>query len=137
MYKQFIKYVVIGASSLAIDFVVYFLLTRTIPLFHSHFVEAKTVSFFTSSIFNFNFNKRWTFDKKTSHNIYEVIKYYSVSFAALAINALLMSVFLKILGDLVAWLLVAIITAIINFILSRQWVFGNNNNLIQSLKSKR
>lgn len=124
MYRQFIKYAVIGVISLLIDFVIYFLLTRAIPLFYFHLIEAKAISFFLSSIFNFNFNKKWTFGKKSPHDLKEIIKYYSVSLAALAINALLMSGFLKIFPDLIAWLLAAVITAFINFTLSRLWVFN-------------
>ena len=124
MYKQLLKYISIGGLSLAIDFAVYFTLTRTIGFFHFHLIDAKVVSFFLSSIFNYNFNKKWTFDKKTPHNIKEITKYYSVSLVALALNALLMSVFLKIVMDLVAWLVAAVITALLNFTLSRVWVFG-------------
>lgn len=124
MYRQFIKYAIIGVLSLAIDFVIYFLLTRTIALFQSHFVIAKAISFFASSIFNFNFNKKWTFGKRSPHNINEIAKYYSVFLAALGLNALLMSGFLKIFMDLIAWLFAAIITAFFNFILSRSWVFN-------------
>jgi putative flippase GtrA len=135
MYKQLIKYAVIGAASLAIDFIVYYSLTRAILIFHSHFIEAKAISFFASSIFNFSFNKKWTFDKQSRHNIQEISKYYSVALAALALNALLMSGFLLIVSDLIAWLLAAAITALLNFALSRFWVFApdNKKNRLASL----
>ncbi|MCX6809781.1 MAG: GtrA family protein [Candidatus Berkelbacteria bacterium] len=126
MYKQFVKYAVIGIMSILIDFVVYLFLTRKIFFFHSRLIEAKAISFFLSSIFNFNFNKKWTFGRQSRYNLREVAKYYSVALTALAINALLMSAFLKIFMDLIAWLFAAVITALINFTLSRLWVFKPN-----------
>jgi putative flippase GtrA len=123
MYRQFAKYIIVGVLSLLIDFLVYFLLTRTIVLFHSHLIAAKAIGFFSSSIFNFNFNKKWTFGRQSSHNIREIVKYYSVALAALGLNALLMLGFLKICMDLIAWLFAAVITALVNFTLSRSWVF--------------
>jgi putative flippase GtrA len=124
MYKQFFKYALIGLLSLAIDFVVYYLLSRFVPFFHVQLVGAKAISFLVSSVFNFNFNKKWTFEKRNPHNIKEVGKYYSVALGALGINALLMAMFLKVIPDLWAWLLSAGITALCNFILSRYWVFA-------------
>lgn len=123
MYKQLVKYIIIGGLSLCIDFIVYFFLTRIFGFFHVHLIEAKVISFFSSSVFNFSFNKKWTFGKKTPRNISEIAKYYSVALVALAINALLMSGFLKLFMDLIAWLSAAVITSLLNFTLSRLWVF--------------
>lgn len=131
MYKQFFRYVVVGVASVFIDFAVYFTLTRSTLLFHHHLIEAKAVSFFLSSIFNFTFNKKWTFDKRSSFNVKEVAKYYTVSLTALVINALLMLGFLRVFADLIAWLFSATVTAFINFFLSRMWVFSPTKNNVK------
>lgn len=128
MYKQFIKYALIGGASLVIDFIIYYSLTRFISFFHNKLIVAKAVSFFISSVFNFNFNKKWTFGKKSPHNLKEIAKYYSVAFSALGINALLMFIFLKFLPDLLAWFFAAAITALLNFVASRLWVFANEKS---------
>lgn len=128
MYKQFVRYVVIGASSLAIDFTVYFFLTRFVGFFESKFIIAKIVGFFVSSIFNFGFNKKWTFLSSSPCNFREIVKYYSVAITALALNAFLMSGFLKFFPDLAAWFFAANITVVFNFLLSRFWVFSRKVN---------
>lgn len=132
MYEQFLKYTAVGLFSLIIDFAVYYILTRTVSFFHFHLIEAKAISFFISSIFNFFYNKRWTFGKKTPHGFAEIIKYYSVASAALAINALLMAGLLKIFMDLIAWFVAAVVTALLNFTLSRLWVFATDKEKSQS-----
>jgi len=60
-YKQFIKFAVVGASGVVVDWVVYFILTRYLELFY---LISKTISFLFAAINNYIWNRSWTFRSK-------------------------------------------------------------------------
>lgn len=123
--KQAMKFISVGFVNTAIDFVIYFALTRLVEFFAIYFVLAKSISFFVGTLNSLILNHYWTFDKKSSITVGEGAKFYTTTLFGLVINAVFMYLFVGILeiNDLIAFGLTTILTFIWNFILSKKWVF--------------
>ncbi len=124
--RQLFRFVLIGLLNTAIDFMVYFILTRYTPYFFNHLVLAKVSSFLSGSVCSFVLNRAWTFGMPNIKiQFSEIVKFYTSVGISVIGNALLMKFFISVLSiyDLYAVVLSTIFTFIFNFVIYKLWVF--------------
>jgi putative flippase GtrA len=120
--KQLLRFLVVGCSAVATDFVTYTLLLHLLA--HA---PAKTLAFIAGTIVAYVLNKYWTFEKPgTNHAELSrfVILYTSTLVANVAVNATALLIFPTAI--LFAFLCATGTSTILNFIGQKWWVFTNN-----------
>ena len=133
--RQFVKFCIVGFSSLLVDFVISYTL-----IYHFHMKNptlAKAISFLFSVSNGFYWNSKWTFRGMGSgarHQMY--VRFVSVNIVGFCLNILLFKSVLflfvgRFIGQgkpekyqfIVATLCAAICTAFWNFLANRKWTF--------------
>lgn len=122
--RQLSRFLVVGSTTVLIDFLVYALLIMFIPV-----AVSKTVSFLTGTLFAYFANKLWTFEKKERDHV-EMLSFLILYGTTLVINVGVNQLTLWILPD---WIGLAFLAAtgtstILNFIGQKWWVFRITNN---------
>ena len=119
---QFIKFAVVGASGTVIDWVLYFLFTRSLGIYY---LIAKIISFVIAALNNYIWNRVWTFKSKEKKVIGEFIKFFVVSIVGLGLNTLIMYLTVGLLGwkDFYALVLATAIVMIWNFFANKFHIF--------------
>ncbi len=130
---QFGKFALIGVVNTAIDFGVYYILTRYTAFFDvatSKKYIANVIAFIFAATCSFFANRMWTFNRTTSATVGEVTKFYSTTVMGLVLNSLLLALFIKVfaLHDLVAKAVATVFVILWNFILQKLWVFTPAKN---------
>lgn len=124
--KKFVKFIIVGAFSTAIDFIIYFYLSKIIDI-----VIAKTVSMICSSIFSYFLNKLWTFNIKDKKNFKYILKYY-ITFAINVLTNVSMNyiVFTNTNNKIIAFVFATGVAMMVNYLLQKFFVFkkGSFNN---------
>ena len=133
MFRQFIKFSIIGVANTIIDFGIYTVMTRYIPFFDyrtSARYLANVVSFLTGTTFSFFANRTWTFEMDGRASIFEASRFYATTVSGLIVNSLILFLFAGLFGihDLVSKVFSTIFSTIWNFSLKRLWVFAPNKN---------
>ncbi len=123
-FKQLASYSTIGFISLAIDAMVYIMLSEIFLVSKS---LSKIISFIIGSINSFLGNKMLTFRIK-SFNYKEPIKFILLYSFSLIANSLSHDYFLKIFDGFLPFVISTIVAVIINFTGLKLWVFKNKNN---------
>ena len=116
--KEFNRFLLAGFSAVGTDFVAYYILLNFLPI-----DLAKVLSFIVGTIVAFVMNKYWTFEKyETNYNeIWQFVLLYTTSlFANVMINRLVLDVTQMVFF---AFLVATGISAFINFIGQKFWVF--------------
>ncbi len=125
--KQFLKYIVIGFLGTGLDFL---LLYSLVEYFHLNYVLAAICSVAIVIGLSFTLNKYWTFANYEKKYFSQLGKYvFSHSFAY-GLNLLILVILVEIFGlwYLLAKVFATAISAIVNFLLSKKWVFGKTSN---------
>jgi putative flippase GtrA len=125
---QFVKFALIGVVNTAIDFGIYYMLTRHTALFDVstwHKYIANIISFCIATTFSFFANRVWTFGRKDKATVGEAARFYSTTLSGLVLNSLLLLLLVRVLGiyDLIAKVFSTFVTIFWNFFLKRFWVF--------------
>ena len=81
LWSKIIKFVMVGGSSTAIDFLTYLFLLNWIPM-----GWAKAAGMIIASLFSYLVNKRFTFQNKDKTDGWYLLRYYLVFAANLAVN---------------------------------------------------
>jgi len=123
IYRQFVKFSIVGISGMVVDGLVYFISTRWLHLFY---LLAKITSFILAAVNNYIWNRIWTFRSKEKNIIKEFYKFISVSAIGLGLNALIMYLLVGIMriNDLSGWLLATLMVLFWNFAANKYWTFG-------------
>jgi putative flippase GtrA len=120
--RQFVKFGVVGASSTAIDWALYLVMTRFLGVFY---LIAKIISFAVSVINSYIWNRRWTFRSKEPKKLHEFSKFMMVALIGLGLNTLIM--FLAVekfkLHDIIGLALATAIVMSWNFIANKYFTF--------------
>ncbi|MDD2807030.1 MAG: GtrA family protein [Patescibacteria group bacterium] len=124
MMRQLIKFAIVGGSAAAINFIIYYSLTKH---FSFWYVYSSAAGFTISAIFNFTSNKFWTFRNKAAgkHALRQVAKFAIVMISGLVINM----VIIYFLTDMVgidwrwSWLLANGVVTFWSFGFNRFWTF--------------
>jgi len=119
---QFIKFSLVGALNTAVDFSVYYSLSR---YFAFNFLVANAFGFFSSVIVSYLLNKKITFASTTKIGFKEFFYFLSFNLATLFIVELIMYIGVAVFryNDIVIKLFATAISVSLNFIFSKKIVF--------------
>jgi len=122
IFRQFIKFCLVGASNFFIDFSVYLLFTR---LFGLHYLPASVISFVVAVTWSFEWNRKWTFRYRNEGLRWQYIKFFIANIISLSLNLGLLSLLIELvhIPDLWAKAVSSLIVAVFNFSLNRFWTF--------------
>ena len=118
------RFLVVGVGNTALDALIYYALTRTIPFFSASPVYAKAISYTAGILNSFFWNRMWTFRSSTRASA-TLLPYIASNLSGLALNTATMQVALKILSlpEPISFLLATAITTAWNFLISKFLVF--------------
>ena len=123
--KELIKYILIGFSTVLIDFIIYKFLIKFIVIYLS-----KTISFLSGTFFSYQLNRTWTF-KSGNPKLSQFIKYLIIHITSLVlnvfINSLLLNTYSKnyFLSYEISFFIATLISAVYNFLLIKMFIFNN------------
>ena len=124
--KQIVLYVIFGVLTTFVNIAVYFLFARliNIPVIISNFF-----AWFFSVLFAFVTNRKWVFQsqKKQLSILKECINFFIGRLGTGILDTCLMFVFVDLLAfnDLLVKIFVNVLVIILNYIISKFWVFTN------------
>lgn len=130
-FHQFLRFACIGVANTLIDFLLYYLLTRSVPFFHYETgakYSANIISFFAGATFSFFANRLWTFKQASPVSMGELTRFYSTNISGVLLNSSILLVGIKLFGvhDLVGKAIATIGTVMWNFTLQKFWVFKSS-----------
>lgn len=133
--RQFVKFCIVGCSSLLVDFVISYTL---IYHFHLNPTLAKSISFLFSVTNGFFWNSRWTFrglGSAARHTMY--MRFVGINIVGFCLNILIFKSVLflfvgRFIGQgkpekhqfIIATLTAAVCVAFWNFLANRKWTFS-------------
>ena len=117
--KEIPKFLVVGFSAVACDFLVYYSLINFLS-----YTPSKALSFFSGTILAYAFNKYWTFEKKEK-SYSEAFRFFLLYSTTLGVNVSINYFVLNILSGYVffAFLCATGASTILNFSGQKWWVF--------------
>ena len=127
-YKELLKYIFVGLSTVLIDFLVYKFLLKFFVIYF-----AKTISFLSGTFFSYKLNRTWTFKSKKKP-LSQFIKYLIIHITSLVlnvfINSLLLNTFSKnyFLSYEVSFLIATLTSATYNFLFIKIFIFNNSRS---------
>ena len=121
-WQRLIKYVITGGMAIAIDFAIYYLLTRFLYL---PYLASRTASFGVALVWNFTVNRNWTFQAKTGIVSRQATRFLIVMGVTLLLNLVLMRIGVSYLNinDLLVFIFVTGLTAVANFSAHMFWSY--------------
>lgn len=122
--KQFVKFCLVGFTNMAIDILVYWLLTR---LFNYYYILAAICSFAVAVTWSFFINRRWTFRHTGSDMASRYFKFFTVNTIIAFLNLTSLFILVDWFGfyDLAVKVVAAIILALLNFSFNKLWTFSH------------
>ena len=126
--KELLKYILVGLSTVLIDFLIYKFLIKFIVIY-----LAKTISFLSGTFFSYQLNRISTF-KSGKKKLSQFIKYLIIHITSLVlnvfINSLLLNTFSKnyFLSYEVSFLIATLTSAIYNFLFIKKFIFKNTRS---------
>jgi len=125
-FQQFIKFSLVGATNTIVDFILFYFFTRYVHWFSVHYLIANGFAFAVAVTNSYFINHYWTFNKKDSgHNLGEYIKFILVNVFTLFIVEVCLYFLIEQwqIYDLYAKIMIVLISAVSNFLLSKFLVF--------------
>ena len=121
---QVVKFGFVGGLNTAVDWGLYWLLTRTMPYFAEYLVFAKSISYTVGIINSFFWNKNFTFRVKKTP-LGKFIFFFIINLLAIAINSSIMAFSLHTmqLSELASLGLATVCTLLWNFLTSKFLIF--------------
>jgi len=127
-FFEFVRFGIIGVLNTGIDFGVYWILTRQIPLFSDrpYIYIANAISFVVATIFSFFANKTWTFKARTGNTSAQAIKFFGVTTSGFFLNLGTFYVIHGLFGvfDIYAKIGATAVSTAWNYTMSKTWVFN-------------
>ena len=126
LYKQrtFVRFAIVGASGTVVDYAMFFVLTRTLPL---EPLVANPIAVEVAVIWNFFWNNRWTFSaREVAAPVWKkflIFQFVSLGGMLLSQNSLF--IFNRVLSifDLLAKALTIPLVALFNYVTHSRWTF--------------
>lgn len=120
--RQFIKFCLVGASNVTIDFSIFLLLTGVA---HLHYLQANLGSFVVAVSWSFYANRRWTFRHQVGDPRRQYLRFTLTNLAGLLIQStLLYLLHERALMDVrVAKVIAIFVTTFWNFFMTKFWTF--------------
>ena len=120
-WLQLGKFALVGATGYVVNLTVFTLLVRG---FDVHYMAAAVVSFVVAVTNNYLWNRLWTFRHQRGHFYYQGLRFFVVSWCALAANLAVLRVLVALGVDEVAAQAIAIVLVTpINFVGNKLWSF--------------
>jgi putative flippase GtrA len=118
---QFVRFAVVGACNTVLTLTVYALLLSM----GLHYIEAFAPAFAAGAACGYTLNRIWTFDAARAHR-WDLMRYVSIQLGGLGLNAVLLIALVEVLGigPIVAQAVAIGCVSVLNFGVSRRWVFG-------------
>lgn len=131
-YKEIINYLVFGVLTTVVSLVTYYILTFTVLDAKNVFQLqiANIISWITCVTFAYITNRKYVFDSKNNNIIKEALSFYASRLTSLVIDMGLMYIFVSVLhySDSIMKLIVQVIIIVLNYILSKLFVFKKRNS---------
>ena len=122
MFKQVISFGIIGVLNTAIDFSVYWILTR---VFGFYFLMANMAAIVCAMCFSYFANKTFTFRTSGNHKK-EIIRFLTVQGSGFLIaNGILFILVHLSVFDIYAKVIASVVFTLYNFTMQKLWVFGS------------
>ena len=123
--KQFAKFVMVGLVNTAIDFFIYFSLTRGTDFFERHLLSANIIAFSIAATNSFFWNKKWTFRDQGKNYHVQYSKFLIVSIGGLLLSQgiFVLGVHYLKISDIITKLAAVVIITFWNFALNKWWTF--------------
>lgn len=127
VYRQFIKFAIVGTSNTAIDFAIYTALTRLSFFWFNHKIEAAAFGFIIATANSYFWNKYWTFKNVNTNYHVQLIKFLIVGLCGLGLNIFIFWLLLP-LGwyDLFVKCIAIIFVLFWNFTINKLWTFAES-----------
>ena len=127
--KQFAKFVMVGLVNTAIDFFIYFSLTRGTDFFEQHLLSANIIAFSIAATNSFFWNKKWTFRDQGKNYHVQYSKFLIVSIGGLLLSQgiFVLGVHYLKISDIITKLAAVVIITFWNFALNKRWTFRKIN----------
>lgn len=145
-HEQIIRYVIVGGLTTVVSLLSYFALTATLldPEDPRELQVANIISWILSVIFAFFTNKKYVFKSKEKNITKQMAEFFLSRASTLLMDMLIMFILVTIVGlnDGISKLIVQFVVLILNYILSKFFVFskskkqGNRADKIYSLLQK-
>jgi putative flippase GtrA len=122
IYKQFIKFCIIGALNTIIDYAIYLLLNRVYGLY---FLYANIIAITVAMTSSFIFNKYWTFRNNEKKIPIQSVKFIIVNVIYFFLNNSIVFALANYFAiyDILAKIAATIVGLFWNFIANRYWTF--------------
>ncbi len=126
VYRQFIKFAIVGVINTGIDFFSYIALTRLSDFWFEHKIGATAVSFLLAVVNSYLMNKYWTFNNHSKNHHNQFSKFFVVSAMGLGMNVLFFNLLLPLeINDIVIKVIVVGIVLFWNFLANKFWTFAD------------
>jgi putative flippase GtrA len=124
-HEEITNYVIAGALTTLVSIVSYYLFRLIIPYYYIN----TTLSWIAAVSFAFIVNRKYVFKSKDTNIIEEFTKFVGSRLTTLLIEITLMFVLVTLLkvNDMIAKLMLQIIILVLNYILSKLYVFKKRN----------
>jgi putative flippase GtrA len=124
--KELIKYSLVGNLSNALDFGLYFYLTRVFYFWWEHYLVANLFTLFMASLVRFVFHKHWTFRNSDKRIYTQYLKFITILVIGLIFNEFILYISVEhlIFNDLIGKLMAMALGTLLIYYFTRTWVFG-------------
>ncbi len=112
LLKQIFRFLLVGCGSTVISYSLFFITLRFLEF---HYLIANICGFIPAVIFNYSFNRRWTFNFKEKNNFAQYLSLYLFS---LALTSALLGMFVEYakLSPEIANIITIILVTSVNFL---------------------
>ncbi|MBI4276674.1 GtrA family protein [Candidatus Uhrbacteria bacterium] len=123
LFRQFVRFCIVGTTNFLLDIGIYFVLTRGAQL---HFLLANGIAFILVVSWSYYWNKRWTFRDSTRMHLAQYARFVVVVLVGLGLAEGGLWVLVQQLNmfDLFAKFVIGIVIAFWNFGMNRAWTFA-------------
>jgi putative flippase GtrA len=123
--RQFVKFAIVGASGLIVNFVVAHVLEKTTTL--SWFVDF-AIGFMVGGVSNYVLNRLWTFGSRRNPLV-EGLQFLAVSAVALVFGKIVFTIAERagFAHFTTTWLIATLAGTFVNFFLNKYWTFRHLN----------
>jgi putative flippase GtrA len=124
IFKQFLKFGVVGVANTAISYIVY----AALVYFGLHYILSNVLAFLAGMVNAFYWNNKLVFKESRENrnaNISAIKMIVAYSFSGLILGSFLLYIFVDSFGisEYIAMIFVLFVTVPLNFILNKFWVF--------------
>lgn len=127
---KLIKFSIVGVSNTIVSYLIYISVIFLLKYYKFNYIKdyyiANTIAFLISVLWSFLLNNKFVFNKNKTNNFKDILKsYIAYGFTGLILNNILSYVWVDIYGisKSFSYIINAIISTPINFIIHKIWVF--------------